>query len=74
MKDSATPLAKWKDQHQDMGSMASAFTSDQGFASVLSSLTNQLATHLGSIDKTLEEAMKNQSAGNSTNEENAAQN
>ena len=57
-----------------MGSLASAFTSDQGFAGVLSSLTDQLATHLGSIDKTLEEAMKNQSAGNSTNEENGAQN
>jgi len=57
-----------------MGSLASAFTSDQGFAGVLSSLTNQLATHLGSIDQTLEEAMKNQSAGNSTTEESGAQN
>jgi len=57
-----------------VGSLASAFTSDDGFAGVLSSLTNQLATHLGSIDKTLEEAMKNQSAGHPTTEESAAPN
>lgn len=39
--------------------MADSFTSDKGFAGMLGSLTDQLASGLGSIDKTLEEVMKN---------------
>lgn len=62
--ESETPFSRWKGQHQEIGSMADSFTSDQGFAGMLGSLTDQLASHLGSIDQTLEEAMKNQSSQN----------